>query len=708
MTEEHFFKARARLILQLGDQLIKNENVAVLELVKNSYDAFAKTVKIDLEHLNDPKSASITVEDDGEGMDFELVRDVWLEPGSDYKSQFVRKPRTKNGITRVPLGEKGIGRFSAHKLGNEIELVSRKKGSPEVFVKIDWSEFGDPNKKYFEDVPVKISKREPQVFTGQRTGTRIVVRQMRNTWTRRDLRDLYRAVNAMCYPFKSSDEFSIQFHLDEPDLLKGLLSFNDIQKYALYYFTVEMMDDHFSLFQYEFKPWKTMTKKLSPRLLTLKSEAIKKRAQMKKQVLDEKTKRKTNVPINLGAFKIGKVRFHGFIFDRQRKTLELGVQDKQGLKDYLDDNGGVRVYRDGIRVYDYGERENDWLGLAHRRVDDPGYNVSEKLILAAVELDRKASGDLIEMTNREGFVENPAYKTFVDAVTYALGVIESLRSIDKERLRNAYGSTPKSEPVVERVNDLRSLVQAKIKDESLRTECLEHLSHIEEDYRTIRKVLLTNAESGLHLSVAIHEIEKIISELKATVMVEKASSRVLKLVRHLAELVDRYSSILRDTDVKKHSLKSVINDALFYIDYRLTVHGVKLVRSYVDFPKDPEVKAAVNLVMGAILNIIDNSIYWLDYYGVEKKRVFLGLEADRGGLITLLIADNGLGFNMPTEYLCHPFVTSKPGGIGLGLHLASEIMNAQGGALIFPDYDDYKLPIEFQHGAIIGLTFKAA
>lgn len=703
---DHFFKARARLILQLGDQLIKNENVAMLELVKNSYDAFASSVTIKMSNLDNPKTAMIVVEDDGEGMSYELVRDVWLEPGSDYKTQFVKKPRTKNGITRIPLGEKGIGRFSAHKLGNEIELTTKKLGHEEVFVKIDWSDFGDPEKKYFEDVPIQITKIKPKVFTGHKTGTKIVVRQLRNAWTRRAIRDLYRAVNAMCYPFESSDSFSISFNIENRELLKGLLNFQDIKKYALYHFSVEMEGSRFTSFEYEFKPWKTMTK-LSARFLSLKkSEDIKKRSEMKKQVVDEQTKRKTNIPIDLGKHKVGKVRFHGFIFDRQRKTLELGVQDRQGLKDYLDDNGGVRIYRDGIRVYDYGERENDWLGLAHRRVDDPGYNVSEKLILAAVQLDRKSSDDLVEMTNREGFVENAAYNTLVDAVTYALGVVESLRSIDKERLRNAYGSTPKSEPIIEKFSELRDLLTAKIKEDSLRTECLNHLAHIEEDYKTIRKVLLTNAESGLHLSVAIHEIEKIIEELKATVLHEKVSPRVIKLVRHLAELVDRYSSILRDSKVEKHGIKSIITDALFYINYRLSVHKIEIIKGYSNFPKDPLVDVAANLVMGAILNIIDNSIFWLDYYGIEKRQIFIGLEAERNGVLTIILADNGLGFNMPTEYLCRPFVTSKPGGIGLGLHIASEIMNAQGGSLIFPEFHDYKIPRQFEKGAFIGLTFK--
>lgn len=79
------FKPRARLLLQLGDQLIKNENVAVLELIKNSYDADAKNVTIKMENVDNPKFGMIEIKDDGSGMDDYIINNAWLEPGSDFK-----------------------------------------------------------------------------------------------------------------------------------------------------------------------------------------------------------------------------------------------------------------------------------------------------------------------------------------------------------------------------------------------------------------------------------------------------------------------------------------------------------------------------------------------------------------------------------------------------------------------------------------------
>lgn len=105
------FKPRARLLLQLGDQLIKNESIALVELVKNSYDADANIVNIYMENVDDPKNGVIIIEDDGYGMSADTVENVWLEPGSDFKSEKIKRLEVSPEYKRLPIGEKGIGRF---------------------------------------------------------------------------------------------------------------------------------------------------------------------------------------------------------------------------------------------------------------------------------------------------------------------------------------------------------------------------------------------------------------------------------------------------------------------------------------------------------------------------------------------------------------------------------------------------------------------
>lgn len=172
------FKPRARLLLQLGDQLIKNESIALVELVKNSYDADANIVNIYMENVDDPSKGIIIIEDDGFGMSPEIVENVWLEPGADFKSLLVKQNKPSPKYKRLPIGEKGIGRFGVHKLGGTIELTTRAKGCNEVYVKIDWSEFD--SYKYLNEVPIKIIERsEPILIKGNKTGTTILISNLR-------------------------------------------------------------------------------------------------------------------------------------------------------------------------------------------------------------------------------------------------------------------------------------------------------------------------------------------------------------------------------------------------------------------------------------------------------------------------------------------------------------------------------------------------
>src|SRR5262249_40064965 len=89
--------------------------------------------------------------------------------------------------------------------------------------------------------------------------------------------------------------------------------------------------------------------------------------------------------------RIGPIRIDLRAYDRDPQILAFGVSDKKGLKDFLDSNGGIRVYRDGMRVYNYGEPENDWLELGQRRVNVPARRISNNLVLGAVSLSGSES-----------------------------------------------------------------------------------------------------------------------------------------------------------------------------------------------------------------------------------------------------------------------------------------------------------------------------
>lgn len=220
--ENVYFRPRARLMLELGEQLIKNESVAMLELIKNSYDAFARNVNVRLDNIDDCDAGLIVIEDDGIGMTKETVVNHWMEPATFNKKKIVdncKEAITHNGVKRIPLGEKGIGRFGAHKLGNHIKLVTRNEDDQtnrEVYFEINWNDFN--NDKYLNEVEVKVFEREPEVFVGDKHGTRIEITELRHNWQKREYRNVYKSMLSLNSPFKTDDSFKIHIKSTHEEL----------------------------------------------------------------------------------------------------------------------------------------------------------------------------------------------------------------------------------------------------------------------------------------------------------------------------------------------------------------------------------------------------------------------------------------------------------------------------------------------------------
>lgn len=681
------FKPRARLLLELGNQLIKDEGIALFELVKNAYDADATETTVSLKNIDSQIKGEITVSDDGSGMSWETIVNAWLEPGTDYREkQVIGGKRTKK-FHRIPMGQKGIGRFGAHKLGRKIQLVTKSIGNDEIVVEIDWSDF--EKKKYLADVPVNVYERKPEIFAGNKTGTRIKIFGLWNSWNRGMARDVYRAVNSICSPFKSPDSFRAVLTLEDDgkkEWLEGLFSWKEARGAKLFSATCYLEQNEL-VYTYNFVPWATMTK-VAGRKVDLTGKGYK---PIKMTDGDGNN-------INLGDYKIGKVKIDFYIYDLDANILTLGI-DKKGLKEFLRFNGGIRVYRDGVRVYDYGEPGNDWLDLGVRRVNVPTKRLSNNIIIGAISISREKSTDLEEKTNREGFIENNAVKVFRKAILCALTNIEAERNKDKERLRIAYAKTSYREPVIDVISELR----VKFEKRGLIKDLGGYLDRIETDYKDVREKLLSAAGAGLSLSIVIHEVEKIIKELAKATEKGKATNHIRDLTKRLSELIEGYAALVRRGGPAKIKARELISQALFNVNYRLSVHKVHIIN---DCSKENDfiVKCSKRLILGAIMNILDNSIWWLENKKPEKKQIFITTTRELSGGPAIIIGDNGPGFIDSLEDVIQPFFTRKPDGMGLGLHITDEIMKAHKGKFVILDKGDVRLPREID-GAVVGLVF---
>ncbi len=696
----HTFRPRARIMHLLGDQLIRDAGIAVFELVKNAYDADASKCIVTMYDSDKPNQARIVIEDDGVGMSYETVTGVWLEPGTEFrKEQKEQGERSKKG--RLPLGEKGIGRFAVHKLGRQIKMATRQAGSDEVVLDLDWENLFSRS-SYLSEIPIPVNQRQSGHFRVNKTGTCIEINGLRNVWTKGKVRDLSRSISSICSPFEvSKTGFRAELVLspDPENWLKGLLDIREVLDLAIFQGSGVIQGDNIT-YDYKFKPLPAMESRIASRELVQQNAKV--MGSMPEDIETAAPGRRPKLRlINLNMYEIGTMKFLFYIFDRDPAVLNLTTSDKEGLKKFLDANGGVRVYRDGVRVYDFGEPGNDWLDLGGRRVNIPVRRISNNQIIGAVMLDVETSAkSLIEKTNREGFIENDAYEAFRVAVLSALHKIEIERYGDKERLRRVYSRGKAKEPVVEELSELRE----KLKKNELLEELGPIVDRVETQFIEVRDQLLTAAGAGLSLTVVLHEVEKVVAETVEAVDRNADSQIISRLVHHISEIVDGLTFLVRSRGRSKERASVLIRQALFNFDYRFRAHSITVISRLEKGDPDFSIRCIRRLVVSSLTNLLDNCIYWLENKGHNNKLIYVGTTHDLPEGPALVVADNGTGFRPQDtpEYLVQPFFSRKEDGMGLGLHIVNEVAKIHKGQLLFPDHNDLTLPKDI-NGAVVAL-----
>ena len=535
------FSITPRIIAHFGEDLIKNDSIALLELVKNSYDAGASLCTVDF-HVEENKLTSISIWDNGCGMDIQTVKNVWLVIGTDNK-----KPSEKR-FGRFPLGEKGIGRLGVHKLGREITMLTKTKSSKEVNVHIDWDKLITANE--ISDFTIDVNENDtPKCFNKSNdSGTFITITNLKSEWDKRQIREVYRNIMSLNSPFvDTSDSFKVEI-TSNSNLFDGLPKFEDlISNGGLYFGSCKLSGRVIKSFKYEFKPWQSLTKLDTGRVVT-ESQLQQEDIFLKGFHEVEGKKRKEQYDIDLNAFGIGDIDFDIIIFETDAMIFNYLNTEKTSLKSYLAENGGIRVYRDNVRVYDYGEPDNDWLGIDLKRIHRVGGNVSNNIVIGSVRLKREQSYGLKEKTNREGFIENESYHAFVDAINYVLSIFVRLRNEDKEKLTNLYKKHKSIEPVLSDLNGVIELVNLKVTNEKDKTEILEYLYRINKQYAEVKEVLIKSANAGLNLGVVIHEMEKQVAILLGCVKRDE-KERTLYISRRLEKIVRGYTSMIRKSSL---------------------------------------------------------------------------------------------------------------------------------------------------------------
>jgi signal transduction histidine kinase len=381
------FTPKARLLKLIGGELIRDDVMALVELVKNSHDADARKIRV-LFRGATAIDGEIVVEDDGTGMSVDELLHHWMQPaGSSKRDPSAR--RTPAG--RRVLGEKGVGRFAVDRLGSRCELISRKPGSPtEVFARFNWDDF-DCETAFLSEVMSQWEERAPDTIQGH--GTVIRISGLRQPWSNRSFRRLTSRIQRLLSPFSRDDTFAVEIQSDDlPD------------------YSDELQRPYFEKAPYRlsarFDGCETITYEFNGET------------------------HETTWP-GPGTLNCGPVAMRIGIFDLETEALKR-IGHVYDVRAWLREWSGVSIYRDGFRVLPYGEPDDDWLRLDQRRVNNPVQRLSNNQICAMIEISGDSNAELRDQTNRGGLIQNQAFE---DLRRLVLHVVE-LGEAGRQAIRN--------------------------------------------------------------------------------------------------------------------------------------------------------------------------------------------------------------------------------------------------------------------------------
>jgi hypothetical protein len=725
------FNPKAHILTLLGEELIKSPVMAIYELVKNSYDADAQKVDVFFLDITDIDKAAIIIEDDGIGMTDDIIENVWLEPGSDNRKPVNLKTGEREIVKsllfgRVPMGEKGVGRFAVHKLGSKIllitrprlikvneltnEIISNELADYEIQLFINWKDFSQS--KHLSDIPItwKIKRDTNNFRFKNKSGTYIHLSGLKEMWTKGMARQLKGHTISMVSPKVKEDDFRISLNFDN----KWLSDFPSADRILddAPYKLIAFIDDKYNLdFEYNFilKNNEEIGKnkiKDNPKFSRNIKGDIRSRYKTR---LEEQEYESDSIESLLADFDRNNIPFGDLIFEFYSFDLDpISMRDYTdnpgALKKILKEHSGIKVFKGDMRVYDYGEPGNDWLGLDLKRVQNKKW-FSNNQNIGYVFLNPEASGGLIEKTNREGFIENEVFFLFTTLLNKILAEFQASRQSDRNKWLK-YNKKETTNLFDEKVNSFKAIIESTdFSDETKKEKLLDEASLLEARYEEDRNTLLIPAGVGMTASVALHEIEKLVPRMEEIVKTRPINENVITdQVDELKYYTEGIISVLRKGGNRPLEVKEAIERA--FSNYKFKLLNRKIGHEIIIENNIGTIKCDKRYFITMIMNLIDNSVYWLDTIYNDKKSIFLKAFR-KDDYVNIIIADNGPGFKDDISDLVRPFFSRKEDGIGIGLYLIDTIMMRYGKFEIIEDaaeIEEFNIPALY-NGAIVKLVF---
>jgi hypothetical protein len=694
------FEPYARLMNIIGDQLITNKIVGVIEVVKNCYDADAENVQVRFfnvqnrgkDYLPENERPYLEIEDDGDGMSLDVIKNVWLRPATPHKLDKKNKKDNKTKKGRIIQGEKGVGRFAIHKLGEKIEVFTKTESSDEIKLLLDFTEFNPEKINLFNQQDYKLLSevknewfvQKPAEEIKKPKGTLIRIFNLREGWKEEDFRQLRMATNKLLPPYdpnskefniKIISDFNIDIYNNGAEIPKeGTVTFQDVIEKSHFKMKGTISMQGILKLEYE----SSLTNRKVKRIINLLDKESQNEFQYDLWAF-EKYLSKADKP------SCGEFKFSLYSFDLT-DNLSITKIDKEFIRANF-----VYVYRDGVRVYPFGEKEMDWLELDKlRSVVKAGKFLSYNDLMGFVYITQEENAILKDATNRQGMMNiDGAYDDFRYLMLAATEILNTESKIDKEKKKVAKNKSYSDSNTVirksfnslkgklEKLNDLDTLKTANQFLDTLEA----HTELMKERMETVEDL----AGLGMAVEKASHDALMLLAKMRGNIKDFKVKARNKdyrneELVNLLNELDENLNFVYDEMQVIQPLFKiqrKAIQDVSIY-------ESIEKVQKYfrrelenkidVQIIKDKDVVVKTNngLILQVLINLIDNAIYWANKKESKKTEIAFQINTKDNSLI---IADNGPGIREDVEPLIfNEFFSLKSDGRGLGLYIVKEIL----------------------------------
>lgn len=710
------FRPKARIIRTIGDKLISGPEAAVIELIKNSHDADASFVKITFVPPLSSGSGAIIVHDDGHGMTFDDVREKWMEPATADKGQRLFSP----GGRRL-LGSKGIGRFATARLGQflAMESTATLNKTEALFAhnettripRIDWSMF--EAQEYLDSIGF-----DANIYSSESsTGTTLTISALRDAWTPDRIQKLHYELRRLISPIEDPNKAPFDILLDFSQCTEDACGLDWVRTLTAIQSGTERNG------QVLVRPFPLL--EASDYVVDGifdESGHFEGSMQLNRGEIQKVDLSWTLPPSNeIGNVSCGVVLLRFYIFDREtdavRATAERagfgGLSVKETRK-MLDNVAGVAIYREGFRIRPYGDIGNDWLSLDSKRVQNPSMRVGRNQIAGIITIESEENSGLVERSSREGLEENDYFFRLASLISDFLAeVVEPRRRVYRE----ASGFEKPERPDILRAYEqakfgwIEELLQKLPERERQRASAIARHESAEltkqiGELETLQMKLQAQVTVGQIIGEVRHQginpvayikqqaiwlrkfTDRIFGQVSDENQIKKDYSVSVSGIRSNAERLQNLFELLKPLSgarrgaPKVFSILHSIDEILNLLRGKMESFGI-LASVESDGDGGGEVIGYEEDVYQALVNLLDNAIFWLSHHRVEAPQIIVRITHHKDN-VSCAICDNGRGIpDVFENQIFNVGFSLKPQGTGLGLNMAREALHRSNGNLEF-------------------------